>query len=167
MPYSLKSAQTLAQGWKSSIFAATSSILTAALILLSVGSASASEERRNYVAPTIGVINNKTLYGINTKFGIADSVAVRPFIQFYNSNGGSASIYGASVTYNFNNPSSGLIPYLGLGAAAVTTTGSSSGSGGLYVEGGVDYNVSENFVINANYKQGENGWINIGAGYRF
>ena len=94
---------------------------------------------------------------ILTKFGIADSVAVRPFIQFYNSNGGSASIYGASVTYNFNNPNSGLIPYLGLGAAAVTTTGSSSGNGGLYFEGGIDYNASENFVINANYKQGDAG----------
>jgi hypothetical protein len=167
MLYNLKSAQTLAQGWKLSIFAATSSILTAALILLSVSTASASEEKQNYIAPTVGVINNKTLYGVNTKFGIADSVAVRPFIQFYSASGGSATIYGGSVTYNFNSPKSGLIPYLGLGIAGITTTGTSSGSGGFYLEGGVDYNASETFVINANYKQGDNGWINIGAGYRF
>jgi hypothetical protein len=167
MPYNLKFAQTLAQGWKSSIFAATSSILTAALILLSASTASAAEDKRNYIAPTVGVVNNKTLYGVNAKFGIADSIAVRPFIQFYNASGGSATIYGASVTYNFSSPKSMLIPYLGLGAAAVTTTGTSSGNGGLYLEGGIDYNASENFVINANYKQGDNGWVNIGAGYRF
>ncbi len=167
MPYNLKSAQTLAQGWKSSIIAATSSILTAAMILLSVSSASAAEDKQNYVAPSIGFVNSSTLYGINAKFGLAENIALRPFIQYKNSGTGTGTAYGASVTYNFQIPNSRFIPYLGLGAAEVTTTGSSSGSGGVYFEGGVDYNASESFVINANYKSASSTWINIGAGYRF
>jgi outer membrane protein W len=167
MLYNLKSAQTLAQGWKSSIFAATSSILTAALILLSVSSARAAEEKQNYVAPSIGFVNGSTLYGVNAKFGLAENISLRPFIQYKNSGGGTGTAYGASVTYNFQIPSSKLIPYLGIGAAEVTTTGTASGNGGIYFEGGVDYNASDNFVINANYKSASSTWINIGAGYRF
>ena len=166
MLYNLKSAQTLAQGWKSSIFAATSSILTAALILLSVSNASASEEKQNYVAPSIGFFNT-TIYGVNAKFGLGENVALRPFIQYASSGSGSVTVYGTSVTYNFKIPSSGLIPYLGVGAGAVATTGTSTGCGGVYFEGGVDYNASDNFVINANYKTASSSWINIGAGYRF
>jgi hypothetical protein len=167
MPYNLKSAQTLAQGWKLSILAATSSILTAALILLSVSTASAAEDKQNYVAPSVGFFNTNTLYGVNAKFGIAENIALRPFIQSKNSGTGTVTGYGASVTYNFKIPSSGLIPYLGLGAAEITATGTASGNGGVYFEGGIDYNASDNLVINANYKSASTTWINIGAGYRF
>ena len=150
-----------------SIRMATFSILTAASILLSVGSASASEEKQNYVAPSVGFFGQNTLYGINGKFGIAENVALRPFIQFNNSGTGNITLYGASVTYNLNIPSSRLIPYLGVGGAAISKTGTASGSGGFYVEGGADYNANDNFVINANYKTASQTWINIGAGYRF
>jgi outer membrane protein W len=152
---------------KTSMLAATSSILAAVLILLSVDSASASEDKQNYVAPIVGFFNSNTLYGINAKFGIAENVALRPFIQSRSSDTGTGTAYGASVTYNFQMPSSGLIPYLGIGAAGVTTTGTASGNGGVYFEGGIDYNASDNLVINANYKSAASSWINIGAGYRF
>ena len=152
---------------KFSIRMATFSILTAASILLSVGSASASEENQNYVAPSVGFFGQNTFYGINGKFGLGENVALRPFIQFNNSGTGSATLYGASVTYNLNIPRSGLIPYLGFGGGGVSTTGTSSGNGGVYFEGGVDYNANDNFVINANYKTAADAWINIGAGYRF
>ena len=167
MLYTPKSAQKLAQGWKSSIFAATSSILTAALILLSVSTASASEDKQNYIAPSVGFFNGTTIYGVNMKFGLGENVALRPFIQYANSGKGSVTLYVGSITYNFKIPSSGLIPYLGVGAGAVATTGTSTGSGGVYFEGGVDYNASDNFVINANYKTSASSWINIGGGYRF
>ena len=143
-----------------------SSILTAALILLSVSNASASEDKQNYIAPSVGFFNN-TIYGVNAKFGLGENVALRPFIQYVNSGKGSVTLYGGSITYNLKISSSGLIPYLGFGAAEVATTGTGTGSGGVYFEGGVDYNASDNFVINANYKTAASSWINIGAGYRF
>lgn len=153
---------------KFSMLAATLSILTSASILLSIGTATASEDNRNYVAPNVGLVNNRAIYGINTKFGIGDSVALRPFLKFYESSeGGNTTIYGTSVTYNFSSPNSSLIPYLGLGLAEVTTARPSSSRGGFYLEGGVDYNATDNIVINANYLQGSNGLLTIGAGYRF
>ena len=152
---------------KSSILAATFSILTAASVLLSVSSASASEDKQNYVAPTVGFFGGNTLYGINTKFGIAENVSLRPFIQLNSSGTGSVTIYGASATYNLKIPDSKLVPYLGLGASAISATGTARGSGGVYFEGGIDYNASDSFVINANYKSAADTWINIGAGYRF
>jgi hypothetical protein len=62
---------------------------------------------------------------------------------------------------------SGFIPYVGVGAGTVATTGTSSGKGEIYFEGGIDYNASDNFLINANYKTSSDTWIDIGAGYRF
>ncbi len=171
MPNSLKSVKIFARGWKFSILAATSSALMilslAQQLPWSIGSASAAEENSNYIGPTIGFTNGTTLYGVVSKFRIGDNVSVRPFIQFGNSSTSSATIYGGSVTYNFSIPQSGLVPYLGGGLAAVNTTGTASGSGGLYFEAGVDYNASDNISVNANYKTGKEGFVNIGGGYRF
>jgi opacity protein-like surface antigen len=153
---------------KSSILAATFSILTSASILLSIGTATAAEDNQNYIAPSFGLVNNRAIYGINTKFRIGDSISLRPFIKFYNSSeGGSSALYGTSATYNFISPNSRLIPYIGLGVAEVTTAQPSSNKGGFYLAGGVDYNATDNLVINADYVQGTNGLLTIGAGYRF
>jgi Outer membrane protein beta-barrel domain len=152
---------------KFSILAVTFSILTAASILLSVGSASASEEKQSYIAPSVGFVTGGTLYGVTAKFGVADNVAIRPFIQFNSSSTNSLTVYGSSVTYNFNIPRSELIPYLGVGYAGGNATGTSSITGGFYGELGTDYNVSENVSLNANYKTGSSGFFNLGVGYRF
>jgi hypothetical protein len=167
MPNNLKSAQIFHRGGKFSILAVTSSILSAALMVLSIGSASAVEENFNYIGPSITFTNGSTLYGVTTNFRVVENVSVRPFIQFANSSTSSVTVYGGSVTYNFSIPKSGLVPYLGGGLAEVNTTGNSSGRGGWYFEGGVDYNATDNISINANYKTGKEGLVNIGAGYRF
>ncbi len=160
---SLKSVQIFSRGLKFSILAATSS----ALMILSIGSASAVEENSNYIGPSIGFTNGTTLYGVNSKFRVIDSVSVRPFIQFANSSTGNATVYGGTVTYDFSIPQSGLVPYLGFGLLEVNTTGTASGRGGGYFEAGVDYNATDNISLNANYKTGQYGLVNIGGGYRF
>ena len=167
MLYNLKSAQTLAQGWKSSICAATSSILTAALILLSVSNASASEDKQNYLAPSVGFVSGGSLYGITAKLGVAENVSIRPFIQFNSSSTSSLTAYGASITQGFNIPRSGLIPYAGIGILGSSSTGNSSATSGIYGEFGADYNASESLSLNVNYKTPYYGGFNIGVGYRF
>ena len=154
---------------KSSILATTSAILTTVSIWLSVGSVSALAEKPNYVAPSVGFVSGGTLYGVAAKFGVADNVALRPFIQFNSSSTNSLTIYGSSITYNFNIPRSELIPYLGIGYLGGNATGTSSVTGGLYGELGADYNTSENISLNANYKTGYSGsgFFNLGVGYRF
>jgi hypothetical protein len=160
--------------YKSSIFAAASSLLTAALVLVSVGGAIAADEKTSYVGPSIGFSNGTTLYGINAKIKVADSISVRPFIQFGSISAGPVSAtltnYGASATYDFSLPDAGFNPYLGVGvlgsSVSVGNFGSASGSG-IYFEAGADYNASESIVINANYKFRDSGYLSIGGGYRF
>jgi opacity protein-like surface antigen len=167
MTNSLKSLQIFRRGSKLSILAVTSSILSAALMVLSIGSVSAVEENFNYIGPSITFTGGTTLYGVTSKFRVVENVSVRPFIQFTNSSNGSATVYGGTVTYDFSIPQSGLVPYLGGGLLEVNTTGTAIGRGGGYFEAGVDYNASDNISINANYRTGQDGLFNVGAGYRF
>jgi Outer membrane protein beta-barrel domain len=117
--------------------------------------------------PSVGFTNGGTLYGVAAKFGVADNVAIRPFIQFNSSSTNSLTIYGSSITYNFNIPRSELIPYIGIGYAGGNATGTSSITAGFYGELGADYNASENFSLNGHYKTGDSGFFNLGVGYRF
>jgi hypothetical protein len=61
-----------------------------------------------------------TFYGINSKIGISDNISVRPFIELGNisvdGTNANAVFYGASATYDFDIPNSGLSPYVGVGA---------------------------------------------------
>jgi opacity protein-like surface antigen len=162
--------------YKSFISVAAASFSTAALMAVSATGAMAGEETKNYVGPTIGFPNGGTLFGVTSKFGIADNISARPFVQFaslsYTGGSGSLTVYGASATYDFNIPKSGFTPYAGIGivGATVSVSGagySGSGSGsGLYFEGGADYTVSDSIVLNANYRSNI-GYLSIGAGYQF
>jgi hypothetical protein len=55
----------------------------------------------------------------------------------------------------------------GIGYAGGNATGTSSITAGFYGELGADYNASENISLNANYKIGSSGFVNLGVGYRF
>jgi hypothetical protein len=165
MRHNPKSAQVLAQGWKSSVFIATSSILTGTLVLLSVSTASAAEEKSNYIGPSINFINDTTLYGVTSRFRVADNVSARPFVQFANSGAGTLGLYGVGVSYDLNIPNSGLVPYIGGGYVVASNTGNFIVKSADYLELGTDYNASESIAINANYKT--NSWFNFSVGYRF
>ncbi len=161
---------------KFSILAAASSVCTAALVLLSVGGAIA-QEKTTYVGPSIGFSNGTTLYGINAKFKVADSISVRPFVQFANRSYGpvsaSLTFYGASASYDFNIPSSDFNPYAGIGYLGATGSASYQGitysatDSGVYFEIGTDYNISDTIALNANYKFKDNGYFSFGGAYRF
>ncbi len=74
--------------------------------------------------------NNGLTFGIDSKIGVSDNLSIRPSIYFP-SNG---NIYGAAVTYDFNNIShdnkTQFTPFLGAGVNFVnrTTTGIRIGS---------------------------------------
>ncbi|WP_310481848.1 outer membrane beta-barrel protein [Chamaesiphon sp. VAR_48_metabat_403] len=160
---------------KKSIFA-VASLLTASCVLLSAGGASA-QEKTSYVGPSIGFSNGTTLFGINAKIKVADSISVRPFVQFGSRSigpvNGNVTFYGASATYDFSLPSTQFAPYAGVGylgaTASVSFQGqSASGSdSSIYFEVGSDYNVTDSIAINANYKFKDNGFFSVGGAYRF
>jgi opacity protein-like surface antigen len=128
-----------------------------------------------------------TAYGVTGKIEVADNISVRPFFTVGNGSSPTISIagftgtvnyasttYGLSGTYDYKIPNSDFTPYGGAGfySNSVNTSvtpnilgvGTTSQSG-LYFEAGVDYQVSESIVVNANYKS-ING-LGIAVGYGF
>jgi opacity protein-like surface antigen len=160
---------------KKSIFA-VASLLTVSCVLLSAGGASA-QEKTTYVGPSIGFSNGTTLYGVNAKFKVADSISVRPFVQFASRSVGPVSatltFYGASATYDFSLPSTQFAPYAGIGYLGATASASFQGASAsasdssIYFEAGSDYNISDSIALNANYKFKDNGFFSFGGAYRF
>jgi opacity protein-like surface antigen len=146
-------------------------------IVSSSDSAKAQDAKKNYVGPSIGFGSaggsGTTLFGVNSKFGVADSVSVRPYVQFGSFAGVSITSYGATATYDFSLPKSEFAPYAGIGFGGITASGgggSATGSG-LAIELGGDYNVSDSIALNANYRiltnNGSVSVLNIGGGFKF
>jgi opacity protein-like surface antigen len=128
-----------------------------------------------------------TAYGVTGKIEVADNISVRPFFTVGNGSSPTISIagftgnvnyasttYGLSGTYDYKIPNSDFTPYGGAGfysnSVSTSVTPNILGVGttnqsGFYVEAGVDYQVSESIVVNANYKS-VNG-LGIAVGYGF
>jgi hypothetical protein len=119
--------------------------------------------RKNYVGPTITSIYGLTGFGANSRFSISDNVSVRPFAILFSRNGASATIFGSSLTYDYNFPKSDWTIYGGIGAAfGQGSDGSQGSSFGLAV--GTDYRISDSLVLNAT---GGSSSVTIGAGFNF
>jgi opacity protein-like surface antigen len=128
-----------------------------------------------------------TAYGVTGKIEVADNISVRPFFTVGNGSSPTISIagftgtvnyasttYGLSGTYDYKIPNSDFTPYGGAGfysnSVNTSVTPNILGVGttsqfGLYLEAGVDYQVSESIILNANYKS-VNG-LGIAVGYGF
>lgn len=128
-----------------------------------------------------------TSYGVTGKIEVSDNISVRPF--FTSGSGSSPTLsfpgftgnvnystttYGLSGTYDYKLPNSNFTPYGGAGyysasvnASVTPNIGSipSNNQSGLYFEVGVDYQVSDSIIVNANYKS-ING-LGIAVGYGF
>lgn len=128
-----------------------------------------------------------TSYGVTGKIEVSDNISVRPF--FTSGSGSSSTLslpgftgnvnystttYGLAGTYDYKLPNSNFTPYGGAGyySASVNTSVTpnivsipSNNQSGLYFEVGVDYQVSDSIIVNANYKS-ING-LGIAVGYGF
>jgi outer membrane protein W len=160
---------------------ATATITSANLAALPAYSQTSSNNKFNYIGPQF-TVGNATGFGINSKFGVANNISIRPFASFYNFNapGGNVSVtfLGAAATYDFNldksgQKPSGFAPYAGLGYEAIIASGNIAGSpaggavAGLYGEVGTDYHLSDSFLLNANYRFKSLSALSIGAGFKF
>jgi outer membrane protein W len=128
-----------------------------------------------------------TAYGVTGKIEVADNISVRPFFTFGSGSSPtiavagftgnvnySSTTYGVSGTYDYKIPNSDFTPYGGAGfysnSVNTSVTPNILGVGtanqsGVYFEAGVDYQVSDSIVVNANYKS-ING-LGIAVGYGF
>jgi hypothetical protein len=122
------------------------SIIAAAIACTSLGLAgtctpASAQTGKITVGPSLLFGGGATIFGIDSKIQVADSVSVRPAIYF----GNGATAFGSGVTYDFDLKSgsaSKLTPYLG---GFFRTAG--SGGTAIGVTGGADFDISESFQI--------------------
>lgn len=140
-------------------------VASAALLSVATQLPSQAQSKDSYIGATILFGGGDSIFGVNGKFGIAESISVRPVIAFASG----TTIFGGSATYDFNLPgqsSTKFDPFIGIGFL----TANGGGNGIAYAQVGTDVGVSENIVLNADLKIPLNGGgtlVGLGAGFKF
>jgi hypothetical protein len=125
---------------------------------------------RNTIGPSISIGNGVTV-GIDSKFGIAENVSLRPFIYF--GNGGTD--FGTALTYDINLKNTGntnkITPFIG--GSVDIRSGSGVGVTTASLVAGAEYELTESIQLKAainvplNSSQGQSTNLTAGAGFRF
>jgi hypothetical protein len=147
---------------------ATLAILCASATIIGVMQPANAQLGKSVVGPSVAFGSGATVFGIDSKFGVAESISVRPAVYFGSGN----TLFGSAVTYDFNLPSTGankITPFVG----GSLFFGSNSGSSSVFsFLGGADFDVSDtiqlkgavNVPISSN---NSNAFVTIGAGFKF
>ncbi len=137
-----------------------------AAIAPSTQSALAGGIGNNYIAPAVTFGGGSTVFGLDSKIGVADNFAVRPFVTF--PSGGTE--YGASLTYDWDlrqSPTS-ITPFLGLGFEFQNAGGTTTSNG--FGQIGADFNINDGVAllgtVNIPFNGGDTS-ATLGAGIRF
>ncbi len=148
---------------------ATLTVLFASTTVMGVMQAATAQTGQSVVGPSVAFGSGDTVFGIDSKFGVADSISIRPAIYFGSGN----TLFGSAVTYDFNLPNTGankITPFVG----GSLLFGSNSGSSSLFsILGGADFDVSDSIqlkgAINVPISNGGSGstFVTIGAGFKF
>jgi opacity protein-like surface antigen len=143
-------------------------ICTAATIAQSPTAAMAGGIGNNYIAPGVTFGGGQTIFGIQSKLGIADNVSLRPFVTFPANN----TQFGTSITYDWDlrRSSVPITPFIGVGIAFQNTNQNNTTVG--FAQLGADFNVNESFSLltsvaipfNSNNASTS---VNLAAGLRF
>jgi hypothetical protein len=142
--------------------------LTATAVVVNQSSALAGGVGNNTIGPSVILGNGDSVFGINGKFGVADNVSIRPYVNF--PSGGTN--LGASVTYDWNLSRTGnsIQPFAGVGLN-VASGGNQSTTNG-FLQAGADFNVNESIAllaaVNVPLSNQNNGTsVTLGAGLHF
>jgi hypothetical protein len=137
-----------------------------AAIAPSTQSALAGGIGNNYIAPAVTFGGGSTVFGLDSKIGVANNFSVRPFITF--PSGGTE--YGASLTYDWDLRQSptAITPFLGLGFEFQNTGGRTTNN--AFGQVGADFNINDGVALLTSIGIPFNGGdtnVTVGAGIRF
>jgi hypothetical protein len=142
--------------------------LIAAAITQAPTAALAGGIGNNYIAPAVTFGGGQSVFGVNSKFGIADYISLRPYVTF--PSGGTQ--FGTSLTYDFDlrQASLPITPFVGLGVGF--QTGGSNNTTNAYAQVGADFNVSDSIALLGSVaipfsSNNANTSVTLGAGLRF
>jgi hypothetical protein len=147
-------------------------MLCSSVVALGMSAPAKAEMGKNSIGPSLGIGNGQTAIGIDSKFGVSDSLSIRPFVYF--PRGG--TIFGSGLTYDFNLSNSGnkvqITPFIG-GTVAVGS-GNNGGPSQTTVgfTGGADFAVTDSVELKASLdvplsSNNSSTSVRLGAGFRF
>jgi hypothetical protein len=147
------------------IFAAA--ILCSTVAVAGISTSAQAGPSKGVVGPSVLIGSGNTFIGVDSKFGVADNVSVRPAVYF----GNGATLFGAAVTYDFDLPgnSSKFTPFVGGNLLIATGGGASATAVGLV--GGADFDVTDTIqlkaAINVPLTSNLGTAVQLGAGFKF
>jgi hypothetical protein len=120
----------------------------------------------NYIAPSYTFGGGSSVFGIDSKIGVADNLALRPFVTF--PSGGTE--YGASLTYDWDlrQATMPITPFVGLGLEFQTANNTTATN--AFAQVGADFTVSDYVSFLGAVAvpfNGGNTSLTLGAGFRF
>jgi hypothetical protein len=163
---------------KMKLIAITALSLTVLSLASSAQAQQASERRYTItqfrpiqIGPSVSFGGNSTVFGIDSRFPIAQEFSLRPSIRF--PTGGVA--FGASATYDFNLARGGgrqLEPYIGAGFNVNTGDNTNNGANiNGYAIGGVDYSLTDQIALKGSvtfpFKSEYATNFTVGIGYQY
>lgn len=143
--------------------------LTATLAVVKPAQA---EIGQNDIGPSIIFGNNGgTAFGVNSRFGVAKNLSIRPNVYFQDSR----TSAGVAATYDFNltGDNRELMPYIGAGVNFdVSNNNNRSNTSTGYALAGADYSLSDNLVLKGSVSipfdsNNYSTTFGVGAGLRF
>ena len=140
--------------------------LVATAVTQSPQAARAGGIGNNYIAPSVTFGGGSSLFGVDSKFGIADNVSLRPFITFPSGR----TELGSSITYDFDlrQASFPITPFIGLGLGFETGNSNNTTTG--FAQVGADFNVSDSIALLGSVAipfNNNSTSVTVGAGLRF
>jgi hypothetical protein len=142
--------------------------LVAAAITQAPNAALAGGIGNNYVGPTVTFGGGQSVFGIDSKIGVADNISLRPYVIF--PSGGTQ--FGTSLTYDWDLRQSAtpITPFIGVGVGFQTGNSNTTTNG--FAQVGADFNVSDNIALLGSVaipfnSNNANTSVTLGAGLRF
>ncbi len=152
---------------KLSLLPAILMTLVATAVTQSPQAALAGGIGNDYIAPSVTFGGGSSVFGIDSKFGIADNVSLRPFVAFPSGR----TEFGSSITYDWDLPQASLpiTPFIGLGLGFETGNSNNTTTG--FAQIGADLNVSDSVALLGSiaipFNNNSSTSVTLGAGLRF
>jgi hypothetical protein len=122
----------------------------------------------NAITPSVTFGDGQSTFGIDTKFGVADNISLRPFIAFPSG----ATSFGTSLTYDFDLRQSAtpITPFLGAGVDFTSANNGGASTTTGFFTAGADFNITKQFALLGSvaipFNNGGSSFT-LGAGFRF
>ena len=123
----------------------------------------------NHIGPSVTFGGGQSVFGVDSKLGIADNVSLRPYVAF--PSGGTD--FGTSLTYDWDlrHSSIPITPFIGLGVNFETGNNRNTTTSG-FAQVGADLDVNESFALLGSiaipFNSNDNSTtFTLGAGLRF